>query len=309
MSVAASESPGVAREDAMKLGVGLLILAMLLTPAVDGVAKALSADHAPMTIAFVRYFSAGLIALGVAWGAGRRVVVAQGDRVGQLVRTALIMGAMTALIAALGKVPMAQAVGGFLIAPIVSGLLGIVVWREPATAPRLVGSGVSCLGAAVLLRPEAGLEPGCLLALLGGALLGTYLAATRGARGQTDALSTLAVQSLLGAGLIAPFAFAGGLPALSPSLMLGALVLGALSAVCHCLTVAAYQRAEATVLAPFLYFNLLTAMATGFLWFGETLAWSSLAGLLAIAAGGLVTLVDPARLALPRSLGLRGRFA
>ena len=44
-----------------------------------------------------------------------------------------------------------------------------------------------------------------------------------------------------------------------------------ISAACHFLTVAAYQRADATLLAPFLYFNLLTAMAAGFLWFGETL--------------------------------------
>jgi drug/metabolite transporter (DMT)-like permease len=282
---------------------------MLLTPAVDGVAKTLSADYTPMTIAFVRYLSAGLIALALAGGAGRRIVVAPGDRAGQLARTALIMAAMTSLVAALGMVPMAKAVGGFLIAPVVSGLLGIVVWRESPTAPRLVGSGVSCLGAAVLMRPEAGLETGCLLALLGGALLGTYLAATRGARGRTDALSTLAVQSVLGAALLAPFALAGGLPALSPALILGALLLGALSAACHFLTVAAYQRADATVLAPFLYFNLLTTMAVGFLWFGETLAWSSVACLVAIAAGGLFTLLDPARLALPRPLDLRGRFA
>ena len=156
------------------------------------------------------------MALAVARGTGRSVVVPRGDRAGQLVRTALLMAAMTALIAALGMVPMAKAVGGFLIAPIVSGLLGILVWREPPTAPRLAGSAISCLGAAVLLRPEAGLEPGCLLALLGGALLGSYLAATRGAGARTDALSTLAVQSLLGAGLIAPFAFAGGLPAPTP---------------------------------------------------------------------------------------------
>ena len=47
----------------MNVGVGFLILAMLLTPAVDGVAKTLSADHTPMMIAFVRYLSAGLIAL------------------------------------------------------------------------------------------------------------------------------------------------------------------------------------------------------------------------------------------------------
>jgi drug/metabolite transporter (DMT)-like permease len=293
----------------MRSGVCFLIFAMMLTPAVDGVAKTLSADYTPMMIAFVRYLSAGLIAVAIAGALGRRIKVPRDDRKGQVLRTALIMGAMTALITALAMVPMAKAVGGFLIAPIVSGLLGIVVWREPPTAPRLAGSAVSCVGAAVLLRPEAGLELGSLFALLGGALLGTYLAATRGARTRTDALSTLAVQSLLGSALLAPFALAGGFPPATPALLLGALALGGVSAVCHFLTVTAYQRAEATVLAPFLYFNLLTAMAVGFVCFGETLGPASLAGLLAIAGGGLLTLVDPARLGLPSAVPGRVRFA
>ena len=86
----------------MQTGVCFLILAMLLTPAVDGVAKTLAAEHTPMMIAFVRYFSAGLIALAAARATGRRIEIARGDRVGQVVRTALIMGAMTALITALG---------------------------------------------------------------------------------------------------------------------------------------------------------------------------------------------------------------
>jgi drug/metabolite transporter (DMT)-like permease len=279
-------------------GVCFLIVAMMLTPAVDGVAKTLSADYTPMTIAFVRYLAAGLIALTIARGLGRRIEVPRGDRAGQLVRTALIMGAMTALITALGMVPMAKAVGGFLIAPIVSGLLGILVWREPPTSTRLAGSAISCLGAAILLRPEAGLELGSVFALLGGALLGTYLAATRGASGQTDPLSTLAVQSLLGSALLAPFALSGGLPAATPALFLGAAALGTISAICHFLTVAAYQRAEATVLAPFLYFNLVTAMAVGFVFFGETLSFASVVGLLSIALGGLITLADPARFAI-----------
>lgn len=287
----------------MNAGVGFLILAMILTPAVDGVAKTLSADYSPMMIAFVRYLSAGLIALMVARASGRRIAVARDDRLGQVARTALVMGAMTALIAALGMVPMAKAVGGFLIAPIVSGLLGILVWREAPTLPRLAGSALSCLGAAILMRPEAGIELGSVFALVGGALLGTYLAATRGARSQTDALSTLAVQSLLGSAMLAPFALAGGPPLLTPALLVGVLLLGGLSAVCHFLTVAAYQRADAAQLAPFLYFNLITAMAVGFLWFGETVTPLALLGLVAIALGGMTTLVDPTRLrdlAIPR---------
>ena len=50
----------------MQSGVCFLVLAMLLTPAVDGVAKTLTADHSPMMIAFLRYFCAGLIALMIA---------------------------------------------------------------------------------------------------------------------------------------------------------------------------------------------------------------------------------------------------
>lgn len=283
----------------MQTGVCFLILAMVLTPAVDGVAKSLSADQTPMMIAFLRYFTAGMIALAIAKGSGRRISVPREDRLGQLIRTGLIMGAMTALITALGMVPMAKAVGGFLIAPIISGILGIVIWREPPTHTRVAGSLLSFAGAAILLRPEAGIEAGSLFALLGGFLLGTYLAATRGASGRTDALSTLAVQSLLGSALLAPFALSGGLPAMSGGLLLGAIALGGVSAICHFLTVAAYQRADATVLAPFLYFNLLTAMAVGFFWFGESLSLAGIVGLVAIAAGGLLTLASPELVRFP----------
>jgi drug/metabolite transporter (DMT)-like permease len=274
----------------MQVGVLFLVLAMLLTPAVDGVAKTLATDHSPMEVAFLRYFTAGLIALLIAKASGRRITVHREDRLGMVFRTALIMGAMTALIAALAMVPMAKAVGGFLIAPIVSGLLSAILFREALTVPRLVGSCLSVAGAYVLMAPEAGIELGSMFALLGGALLGAYLAATRGAKA-TDALSTLAVQCLLGSAMLAPFAFWNGGFALSWTLVGGALALGGISALCHFLTVAAYARAEATVLAPFLYFNMISAMAVGFFFFGETVSGGNLVALAAIAFGGLVTLM------------------
>ena len=67
----------------MNTGVVLLVLAMLLTPAADGVAKTLSAELGPMTIAFVRYLTAGLIALAVARGdRAAASSVPAGDRLG-----------------------------------------------------------------------------------------------------------------------------------------------------------------------------------------------------------------------------------
>jgi drug/metabolite transporter (DMT)-like permease len=271
---------------------------MILSPAADAVAKTLATGVPPMTVVCLRYLAAGVVALAIAAALRRPVSVPRRDLAGQVFRTALLMAAMSALVAALGLVPLAKAAGGFLIAPVVSVLLGILLWGEAPTPQRLAGAALSCAGATLLLRPEADAGAGSLYALLGGALLGAYLAAQRGAGTVTDALSTLAVQSLLGAALLAPFALARGLPAATPGLAGGVLALGALSAACHGLTVAAYRRAEATALAPFLYFNLAAALAAGWLWFGETLSPAALGGLAAIVAGGLVTLL-PGRFRLP----------
>ena len=103
---------------------------MSLTPAVDGIAKGLGESYSPMFIAFLRYLGAGIVALAFAVATRQRLHVPRSDYPGQVFRTALIMGAMTALIAALALVPLANAVGGFLIAPIVSTVLSVVLMGE-----------------------------------------------------------------------------------------------------------------------------------------------------------------------------------
>lgn len=274
----------------------LLLLAMSLTPAVDGIAKGLGNSYDPMFIAFLRYCGAGLVALGAAALLRHPLRIPRADLAGQVLRTALIMGAMTALIAALALVPLANAVGGFLIAPVVSTVLSILVIKEKATPTRLAGSALSVAGAAVIMQPEGSMEPGTMLALLGGVLLGCYLVATRAARASADALSTLVFQCLTGSAMLAPFAFADGIPAMTVQVPVGMLGLGTLSALCHFLTVAAYRRTEASLLSPFLYFNMIAAVGVGFLWFGETPDMISILGLAGIAIGGLVAVAPlPAR--------------
>ena len=288
------------------------ILAMLLTPAVDGVAKTLSADHSPMMIAFLRYFCRRADRAG-----GRRAAPGGGSwcraatAPASSSRTALIMGAMTALIAALGMVPMAKAVGGFLIAPIVSGLLGILVWREPPTA-----TAAGRLGDQLPRRRDPDAPRGRARARLP-VRAARRRAARHLSRGDPRRAQPRPIRSrpwrcsrCSARRCSRRSRCAGGLPTLTPALLWRrARRSAAISAVCHFLTVAAYQRAEATVLAPFLYFNMLTAMAVGFFWFGETLGHASLVGLVAIAAGGLVTLIDPRRVALPRSARCAARAA
>ena len=55
----------------MQSGILLLVMAMCLTPAVDVLAKQLTAEYSPFTVAFFRYFAGGLVALCVARALGK----------------------------------------------------------------------------------------------------------------------------------------------------------------------------------------------------------------------------------------------
>jgi len=275
----------------MQSGVLLLVMAMCLTPAVDVLSKELSVQHPAFVVAFLRYFASGVIALLISRVVGQPIHIPKEARLGQAVRTGLLVGSMVCLITAFSMVPMAYAVGGFLIAPIVSTLICVVFLGEKLNASRALGVALSFLGAILIARPEAGIELGTLFALAGGVLLGTYLAATRGSKSTGGALSSLAVQCLFGSALIAPIALYQGLPPMSWQLGLNVIGLGVFAAAAHFLTVAAFERADASVLSPFMYFNLVAAIVVGFFWFNEVPTFVSMIGLTAIGAGGLVALV------------------
>lgn len=274
----------------MQSGIFLIILAMCLTPGVDAIAKKLTVENSPFMVAFFRYFAGGVVALIAARALRQPIHVPKSARLGQFLRTGLLVASMTFLITAFSMVPMAYAVGGFLISPIVSTVLSIVFFGESLTRTRVLGVVISFCGAILIARPATGVELGTVFALIGGVLLGAYLSLTRGSNDTGGALSSLAVQCFLGSFLIAPLAFFNGLPEFNWSLILSIGGLGVFSAAAHFLTVAAFERTDATILSPFLYFNLIAAIVVGYFWFNEVPSGWSMIGLIAISSGGLVTM-------------------
>ncbi len=276
------------RDRAQGLGVALLLVAMTVVPFVDAVAKNLSDGQSPFFVSFSRYFAAGCVALAIAALLRRPIAVPKGDWLGQIGRTALLMGAMTLLITALSQVSMADALGAFFISPVVSTILAIVVLKEHASLFRVAGAALGFGGAILIVRPEGTMETGALLALGAGVLFGCYLTATRRAAAGGDDLSTLAIQCLLGSAMLAPFAFWSGAPTVHWSTILQIAAMGGLSATCHFLTIFAFRFADASTLSPFMYFNLLTAGVVGYVLFGETPTAETMTGMAVIAAGGLL---------------------
>ncbi len=276
----------------MQNGILLLLLSMALTPIGDGVSKAVGATVSPFFIVWARYLAAGLVGLAVLAALRRPLRLPEGGLGPLIGATALVMGAMALLTLGLTLAPLAEAVGGFLIAPVAASCLAALVLRERLDRARILGAALSAAGALLVARPSAGLSWGTLAALGGGLLLAAYLVLTRRMR-PADPVSTLALQCLGGGVMLAPLALIEA-PA-APLAHAGPLaLLGLVTAACHFLTVAAYARAEASVLSPFLYFNLLAAVLVGWLWFGELPDAVAALGLAAIATGGLIV-------ALPRA--------
>jgi len=66
------------------------------------------------------------------------------------------------------------------------------------------------------------------------------------------------------------------------------LLMGAISAACHFMTISAFRHAEASVLAPLSYLELLGSVIVGYLTFGDLPGARIGIGAALIVAGGLI---------------------
>lgn len=249
-------------------GILLMTAAMLSIPTVDGLAKYLSADYSPLFIGWARYAVATFVVLPLAaLRSGTRIFPAEG-RASHVLRTLFLVISMTLYFLALARIPLATAISAFFIGPISAVVLSIFVLKERMTGPKAASLILGSVGALVILRPGGEINPGILFAFASGLSFGIYLVTTRLAAQKSDPLSTLAFQCAVGTLLLTPQAIVSWtLPQRSD---LGFfLALGAVSAFSHLLSIAAFRFAEASVLAPLVYLELIGAAAIGYYFFGE----------------------------------------
>jgi drug/metabolite transporter (DMT)-like permease len=271
------------------LGIVLMACAMLSIPLVDGLAKYLSSSYSPLFLAWARYAVASLIVLPIAVMMRAGSPFPKERRTSHLLRTVCLVIAMTLYFLAIAQIPLATAVSAYFVGPIVAVALSLLVLKERVTPRKLASLVLGFVGAIVILRPGAAMEPGILLALGSGIFFAFYLIATRQAAQVSDPLTTLVFQSVVGALLLTPQAIVSwSMPALNDLLLFAAL--GAMSAISHLLSIAAFRHAEASTLAPLVYLELIGAALVGYLAFNEIPGATTLAGAALIVAAGVLLL-------------------
>ena len=258
--------------------VGMVVGAMTLIVGGDVAGRLLTnAGFSQFFVAWARFALAAVVLFpfcGLVPGELRKLI-----SVPLVFRACLIAAAIASILTALKTEPLATVFGGFFVGPIVSYVLSAILLKEKVTIPRTVLLMVSFGGVLLVVKPGFGMTSGLGFALLAGCLHGSYLVATRRLAGSYRPRFLLFSQLVIGAIVLSPTAIGPTPPMTAP--LFGLIVISALgSAIGNLLLVLANRVAEASVIAPLIYSQIIVATAFGYLFFGE---WPDFVGLLGLA--------------------------
>lgn len=243
----------------------------------------------PFVVAWSRFALAALILLpfsGLKFGELRHFL---DWRVA--LRAVLIAGGISCILTALRTEPIANVFGAFFVGPIVSYGLAVLLLGETPSRFRTALLALGFVGVMLVVKPGFGATAGMGFALLAGVFYGAYLAMTRMIAGTYRPRFLLISQLLIGTVVLAPLGLRAGLPAVDLSISFLILASAAGSAIGNYLLVIANRAAEASLIAPLVYSQLISATVLGVLVFGDWPDAYAFAGLVIITLSGLGSLL------------------
>lgn len=251
-------------------GVGFMLGAMAVLPFLDVVAKTLGNQAVPvLQIVWARMAMGTVMTVPLAWhAAGPRGLVP--ERIGlHGLRAMLLILATFCFFFALRFLPIADALAVFFVQPLLVTALSPLVLKERVGPRRWAAVGIGFLGTMIIIRPGLqAFNPGTVLALGAGTCLALYFLLTRRIAGRDPAMVTTFRTSLLGTVLVSAVVWLVWVPP-TPLQWALFLALGFISTLGHGLIVMAYDRAEASLLAPLAYTEMVMAVAVGWWFFGD----------------------------------------
>jgi drug/metabolite transporter (DMT)-like permease len=270
------------------LGIALMAVAILVIPAADAIAKYLSGAHAPVFLSWARYVAALGFALPlVLVQRCGPALTTRSQLLPQFVRTAFLVAAMTLYFIAIARIPLADALGAYFVAPIAATLLAAIVLRERLDRRRLAAVALGFAGALLIVRPGTQASADTLIALASGGCMACYLVLTRATAQDSPPLATLTIQLVIGILLLTPFVLAQWTTPTREALLL-ILLMGLLSTASNLMTIAAFRLAQVATLSPLVYLELIGATALGYALFGDLPSPTTWLGIAIIVAAGLI---------------------
>jgi drug/metabolite transporter (DMT)-like permease len=255
-------------------GIVLLVASLWALSGLDASGKYVMGAGVPLLVlCLVRYLVHLVLVLALVVPAkGWRAVRCQRPGA-QIARGASMLLATMSFFTTLHYLPQAQGTAINFLAPLL--VLAVAPWvlKEPPRRSRWVAAGIGFLGVMIVVRPGSGLDPvGTLFGLLTACVLSVQYITTR--RVAVDDPYT----SLIWSGGVGSVFMLLALPFIWGDVVL--LGTGFWGSFGHLLQIQAYRCAPASLLAPFIYFQIVSAATLGWLIWGQFpdgLSWFGIA--------------------------------
>jgi drug/metabolite transporter (DMT)-like permease len=290
-SAASSPLPPVPpprREDPLA-GILLIFSAVFFFSCSDAASKYLTGTLPALQVSWLRFLIFVLMVLpallAIQGWAGLRA--RQPGR--QVLRGVGVLASAVLFIMGLGLLPMAEATIMAFVSPIFVTALSIPILGETVGIRRWIAVVVGLIGVIVVVRPGMdSFNPAAFYPLLSALSWAMALVITRKTSDSDTpliALSYAAVVGFVALSVVVPFEWV----AMGPREIVLGVITGVTSTVAQGLIVLAYRHASASLLAPFLYSQIIWSAGLDFLIFGNVADTWTFAGAAIIIASGLYT--------------------
>ena len=265
----------------------MIIITGVVLAGMDVTAKFLALELPVIIVLWARYFFHTAITFGVYAVKQQSFSFLRSRRPGfQLIRAASLFGATSFMYVAITLMPLGDAAAIQFLAPVLVTAFSGLFLGEHVGPRRLTAVAIAFVGVVFVARPGSNvLGWSALYPLATAVLLAVYMMMTRFIRNKDNPDATTFYSTAVGAVIltaIVPF-YWQDLTSIEWGLM---VLMGLAGATGHFLLVKAFHLAEASMLAPFTYSQVVGAIFWGFLVFGDVPSiWAGCGTTLIIGSG------------------------
>jgi drug/metabolite transporter (DMT)-like permease len=275
--------------------VTLMVTAMLCFALLDATSKHLSQTFNVPLLVWARYAVHCLLMVIFLGPKHHFALVATRRPLAQIVRALLLVAVTGFVMAAIRIMPLAETTALVFVTPLIVALLAGPMLGEKIGAPRWIAALVGFGGMLLIARPGSALAPeGFVYTTIAAVCYAFYQIQTRKMTTTEKPLTMVFYTALVGTAamsLALPWIWTGPMPGSLDALMICSLAI--YGGTGHFLLTHAFRHAPASMLAPFLYVQLIWASLLGWLIYDQWPDALSIAGMATIVAGGItVTLVE-----------------
>jgi drug/metabolite transporter (DMT)-like permease len=279
----------LARADRPFRGIALILLSTVFLGTSDATSKYLSSTLPSIEITWIRFLVFALIMVP-AMLPGTPLYALHSRRPGlQLLRAMALLASSLFFISGLRFLPIAEASATSFVSPLYVTALSIVFLGERVGVRRWLATAIGLIGVLIILRPgSSAFHPAAFFPIVSAFAWACTLIMTRMMSGRERGMTTMTWSSIAGLCILSALV---PLVWVAPSWhdVLFGILIGVASTAGQWIVVLAFRYADASVLAPFSYTQLLWVSMLGFLIFGEVPDVWTVTGAAIIVASGLYT--------------------